>query len=395
MALSLAIILIAAFIINEIFIKLKLPGLLGMIILGIILGPYGYNIIDKQLLQISGDLRLIALIVILLRAGLGIKKEELNAVKKEVLKISCIPALLEGFTIALLSIKLLNFSFIQGGILGFIIAAVSPAVVVPKMLEFQQQKIGTDKKIPTLVVAGASVDDVFTITIFASFLSLYGGKNINIFQNIINIPISIILGISLGLIIGLILVYFFRGYSIRDTKKVLLIVSIAIIFNYFEKIVNSKFHIEIASLLGIMTIGFIILEKLPKVGARLSLKLNKVWIFAEIILFVLVGSQVDIKVALNSGIIGAIIIISGLLARWIGVYLSLLNTEFTFKEKIFMMIAYMPKATVQAAIGAIPLMNGVASGETILAIAVLAILLTAPAGAISIGYFGKKLLSHQ
>lgn len=395
MAFSLALILVLAFLINEIFIKIKLPGLLGMILLGILIGPYGFNKIDSNLLAISGDLRLIALIVILLRAGLGIKKNELNAVKKEVLKISCIPGLFEGFTIALCSMYFLNFSFIEGGILGFIIAAVSPAVIVPKMLEFQERKIGTDKKIPTIILAGASVDDVFAITIFSSFLGLYGGKSVNLIANILNIPISIVLGIGIGAVIGFILIKFFKNYSIRDTKKAILILSIAILFNSLEKYISGEFHIEIASLLGIMTIGFFILELLPSVGARLSAKFNKIWVFAEIILFVLVGAQVNIGVAIKSGGIGVLILLIGLIARGVGVYISLLGTNFSIKEKLFTIVAYMPKATVQAAIGAIPLMSGVASGEVILAIAVMSILLTAPAGAIFIDILGKKFLNKE
>ncbi|MGL4402667.1 MAG: cation:proton antiporter [Fusobacteriaceae bacterium] len=392
MALSLALILIAAFFINEILMKLKIPGLLGMIFLGVILGPYGYNIIDTNLLAISSDLRLIALIIILLRAGFGIKKSELNAVRSEVAKMSCIPGILEGFTVALASMKLLDFTFIQGGILGFIIAAVSPAVIVPKMLEFQSLKKGTEKKIPTIILAGASVDDVFAITIFTSFLALYGGKSVNILRNILSIPLSIVLGIGIGGGIGLILVKFFKRYRVRDTKKVMLLLATAILFHTMEKYIGKNYHVEIASLLGIMTIGFVILEMLPNVGSRLSMKFNKVWVFAEIILFVLVGAQVNIGVALHSGIDGIIILIFGLLARSLGVYLSLLGTDLNMKEKIFTMVAYMPKATVQAAIGAIPLSAGVASGETILAIAVLSILLTAPLGAASIDYFGKRFL---
>lgn len=392
MASSLAIILFFAFFINEILIKLKIPGLLGMILLGVILGPYGYNKIDENLLAISGDLRLIALIIILLRAGFGIKKAELNAVRREVVKMSCIPGILEGFTVALASMKLLDFTFIQGGILGFIIAAVSPAVIVPKMLEFQSLKRGTEKKIPTIILAGASVDDVFAITIFTSFLALYGGKSVNILRNILSIPLSIFLGIGIGGGIGFILVKFFKRYRMRDTKKVILLLALAILFHGMEKFISKNYHLEIASLLGIMTIGFVILEMLPNVGSRLSLKFNKAWVFAEIILFVLVGAQVNIGVALDSGMVGIMILFLGLLARSFGVYISLLGTDLNLKEKIFTMVAYMPKATVQAAIGAIPLSAGVASGEIILAIAVLAILLTAPLGAASIDYFGKRFL---
>lgn len=392
MAMSLALILFIGFFINEVLTKLKIPGLLGMILLGVVLGPYGYSFIDGNLLRISEDLRLIALIIILLRAGFGIKKSELNTVKSEVVKMSCIPGILEGITIAFVSMKLLNFTFIQGGILGFIIAAVSPAVIVPKMLEFQHLKKGTEKKIPTIILAGASVDDVFAITIFTSFLALYRGKNINVLKNILNIPLSIVCGIGIGAGIGFILVKFFKKYSVRDTKKLMLILALAILFNGFEKFLDKNYKIEIASLLGIMTIGFIILEMLPNLGSRLSIKLNKIWVFAEIILFVLVGAQVNMRVALDSGLEGLIILILGLLARSFGVYLSLLGTNLNLKEKIFTMVAYMPKATVQAAIGGIPLSLGVASGEVILAIGVLAILLTAPLGAASIDYFGKRFL---
>ncbi|MGL5963961.1 MAG: cation:proton antiporter [Fusobacteriaceae bacterium] len=392
MALSLALILFLAFFINEILVKLKIPGLLGMILLGMLLGPYGYNWINKDLLAISKDLRLIALIIILLRAGLGIKKDELNMVKSQVVKMSCIPGIFEGFAITFVSMKLLNFTFIQGGILGFIIAAVSPAVIVPKMLEFQSLKRGVEKKIPTIILAGASVDDVFAITIFTSFLALYGGGSANIFRNILGIPLSIFLGIAVGGGIGFILVKFFKHYQMRDTKKVILLLTLAILFNGLEKFISKKYHLEIASLLGIMTIGFVILEMLPNVGSKLSTKLNKAWVFAEIILFVLVGAQVNIAVALDSGITGIIIICLGLLARSFGVYLSLLGTNLNLKEKIFTMVAYTPKATVQAAIGAIPLGVGVASGEIILAISILAIILTAPLGAVSIDYFGKRFL---
>lgn len=393
MATSLALIILLGLVANVIFTKIKMPGLLGMLILGIIIGPKGLNWIQPELLSISGDFRKIALIVILLRAGFGISKEDLNRVGKTAIKLSCIPGLVEGFFIAFASVKFLGFSFIQGGMLGFIIAAVSPAVVVPQMISFMEKGLGTNKGIPTLILAGASIDDVFAITIFSTFLGLYSGSEVNIGIKLLGIPISILLGIGLGAIIGFILIKVFKKYHIRDTKKVLLILGAAILLTSLETLLKSK--VDIAALLGVMTIGFIILEKLPTVGKRLSIKLNKLWVFAEILLFVLVGAQVDVVVALNAGVLGILVILIGLVGRSIGVILSLLGTDLTWKERLFCVIAYVPKATVQAAIGGIPLSMGVASGDVILAIAVLSIIITAPLGAIGISTSSKRLLTVE
>lgn len=391
MALSLATIIILGLLQDKLFKRLGLPGLLGMLILGIIIGPYGIHIISDDMLRISSDLRRIALIIILLRAGLGIKKEMLNKVGISALKMSFIPGLLEGITIMFLASYVLGISKIESGMLAFIVAAVSPAVIVPQMLDFIQRKKGYVKAIPTLILAGASIDDVFAITLFTTFLGLYGGKNINIFTKILEIPLSIILGILLGIGIGLILITLFKKYRIRDTKKTLILIGIAIIFTNVEDALKNI--IPIASLVGVMTIGFILLEKYPKVANRLASKLNKVWVFAELLLFVLVGAQVNIYLALNSGMLGLLIIAVGLVARSIGVLISVTGTDFNWKEKLFCIIAYTPKATVQAAIGAVPLSAGVESGELILAIAVLSIIITAPLGAIGIKFSGKRWLS--
>lgn len=390
MATSLGIIIMLGLLANLIFTKIKLPGLLGMLILGVILGPYGLNLLEPSLLNASADFRKIALIIILLRAGIGISREDLNKVGKTAIKMSCIPGLVEGFFIAFASVKFLGFTFIQGGILGFILAAVSPAVVVPQMLNFMDRKIGTNKGIPTLILAGASIDDVFAITIFSTFLGLYSGSQVNIGIKLLGIPLSIILGIGAGAIIGFIMVRMFEKHHIRDTKKVLLIIGASILLTAIENLLKNK--IEIAGLLGVMTIGFIILEKMPEVGRRLSLKLNKIWIFAEILLFVLVGAQVNIGVALNAGAVGILVISIGLVGRSLGVLISVMGTNLNWKERLFCIIAYVPKATVQAAIGAIPLSLGVASGEVILAIAVLSILITAPVGAVAISSSSTKLL---
>lgn len=389
---SLGLIILLGLVVSKLFEKYKIPGLVGLLILGIVIGPYVMNLLHPNILKISGDLRKVSLIIILLRAGLGINKEDLKKVGAPALKMSCIPGLIEGFFIAFASVKLLNFSFIQGGILGFIIAAVSPAVVVPSMLNLIEKGVGTDKRIPTLILAGASIDDVFAITIFTAFLGLYSGININIGMELLNIPISIFLGVLCGIVLGFILVKLFKRSNIIDTRKGLLILSTSILLTELENILKSK--IEIASLLGVMTMGFVIAEKIPKVGRKMSVTFNRIWIFAEILLFVLVGAEVNIYVAINAGKIGAIILFIGLLGRSIGVMISLLGTNLNWKERMFCVISYMPKATVQAAIGGIPLSLGVQSGDIILAMAVLSILITAPLGAIGINFSAEKLLEE-
>lgn len=390
MASSLAIILLLGLPANKLFQKFRLPGLLGMLILGVVIGPYGFNLLGQDIINVSADLRKIALIIILLRAGLGISKEDLEKVGGTALKISCIPGLVEGFSIAFASVKILNFSLVQGGILGFIIAAVSPAVVVPSMLQLIEKGVGKEKSIPTLILAGASIDDVFAITIFSAFLGLYSGNHMNIGIKLLSIPVSILLGIGLGIIIGFILARLFKTYEIRDTKKVLLLLGIAILITELENLLKAK--VEIASLLGVMTIGFIIMERSPNVGKSLASKFNKIWVFAEILLFVLVGAQVNVSVAIDAGRSGMLIILIGLLGRSLGVLIATLNTDLNWKERLFCIIAYIPKATVQAAIGAVPLSLGVESGDVILAIAVLSILVTAPLGAIGINFSAEKLL---
>ncbi len=391
MALSLGIIVLLGLIFNKGFEKFKMPGLLGMLILGMLIGPYGFNFISREILNVSSELRKIALIVILLRAGLGIKKETLNKVGVPAMKMSCIPGLIEGFTILFTASYLLGITRIEAGILGFIIAAVSPAVIVPSMLNFIQRRKGEKKGIPTLILAGASIDDVFAITLFSTFLGLYGSHNINILRQVLDIPISIALGIALGVVVGMSIVVIFQNFHIRDTKKALILLGTAIVFTSIEDALKDV--IPIASLLGVMTIGFILLEKYPKVANRLAEKFNKIWVFSELLLFVLVGAQVNIYVALNSGLVGVLIIAVGLIGRSVGVLISLARTNLNWKERFFCVFAYIPKATVQAAIGAVPLAVGIPSGEIILAISVLSIIITAPLGAIAIKITGEKWLT--
>ncbi len=390
---SLGIIMLLGMLAHTVFSKLRLPGLLGMLLLGILIGPYGLNWLDPMIMEVAGDLRRLALIVILLRAGLGISKDKLSSVGGAAVRLGFLPGIFEGFAVAFISTKLLGFSFIEGGILGFIIAAVSPAVVVPLMLQFSHDKLGTGKNIPTLILAGASLDDIFAITIFSTFLGLYSGNHVNIGIQLAGIPISIILGIILGAVIGYALVFIFKKYHIRDTKKVMFIMGVAILLTSLEDMLEGT--VEIAALLGVMTIGFIILELRPKTAHRLSAKFNKIWVLAEIILFVLVGAEVNTTLALNAGLAGLGIIAFGLIARSIGTYLSVLGTNLNMKERLFCVISYTPKATVQAAIGAVPLSYGVKSGELILAMAVLSIVITAPLGAIAMQYASTRLLEKE
>lgn len=390
---SLGIIMLLGMLAHMLFTRMKLPGLLGMLLLGILIGPYGLDWLDPMLMEVAGDLRRLALIVILLRAGLGISKDKLASVGSAAVRMGFIPGIFEGFTVALVSTKLLGFSFIEGGILGFIIAAVSPAVVVPLMLQFSHDKLGTNKNIPTLILAGASLDDIFAITIFSTFLGLYSGNHMNIGIQLAGIPISIILGILSGAIIGYILVVVFKKYHIRDTKKVMVIMGVAILLTSLEDLLEGT--VEIAALLGVMTIGFIILELRPKVAHRLSAKFNKIWVLAEIILFVLVGAEVNTALAIDAGFVGIAIIATGLIARSVGTWISVMGTDLNWKERIFCVISYTPKATVQAAIGAVPLSYGVASGDLILAMAVLSIIITAPLGAIAMQFSSTRLLEKE
>lgn len=393
MIISLAFITILGLIVDALFKKIKLPGLLGMILLGIALGPFGFNILSEDLLFVSDDLRKLALIIILIRAGLGIHKEALKKVGTSAIKMSFFPGLLEGFTLAFLSTWLFGLPFIEAAILGFIIAAVSPAVIVPQMLRLIDKEIGAKQGGPTLILAGASIDDVFAITMFSSFVGLYTGSNQNIALQILGIPISILLGVGMGILFGIILILVYQNFQMRDTKKVLILIGLAILLTAFESWVQDR--VNIAGLLGVMTMGFVLMEKRSEISHRMASKLNSIWVLAEIVLFVLVGAQVNIFIALDAGFLGILFITMGLFARSIGVVLATWGSHFNWKERLFFIIAYLPKATVQAAIGGIPLSLGIVSGDLILALAVLSILFTAPLGAIGIEKTAHHLLENQ
>lgn len=402
MLFSFAFFILIAIGLSKLFEKLRLPGLLGMILTGIILGEYSKNyivntlkldflepfFISDKILSISSDLRLCALIVILIRAGLGIDRESLKKIGNVALKMACIPCLFEGFTIMMVTHLLLGFPLPICGTLGFIIAAVSPAVVVPEMLSLKEKNLGKEREIPTLILAGASIDDIFAITLFSSFLSLSLGKNVNIYKEFLKIPLSIIIGIVLGGVLGVILVNFFKKYHIRDTRKAIIFLMVGITFHQLETL--NIF--PIASLLGIMTMGFIILEKYPILAKRLSTKFNKIWVFSEIILFVLIGAAVNIEVIFSSSSVGVIIVFIGLIGRMLGVGVSLFGSNLNKKERLFCGLSYIPKATVQAAISGIPLAMGVPHGEILLAIGVLSIIISVPMGVIGIRIGQTRLL---
>lgn len=377
---------------DYLFRKVKLPGLIGMLFMGVITGPYILDILYPEMMAVSGEFRKIALIVILLRAGFELRRDQLHKVGRAAVIISMVPAVFEIAGIMLVAPMLLNMSLLDAAILGSILAAVSPAVVVPLMINFMDQGRGSKKGIPTLILGASSLDDVFVIVIFTSLLGMYGGHETSLLAKIAEIPVSIVLGILMGLLSGYLLYILFTRYDWRPPKRTLLVLGVGMFLTWLETSLEGI--IPLASLLSVMAIGFIILEKSESIAHIISMKLKKIWVFAELLLFILVGAQVNIHVALDAGLAGIAVIITGLIFRSIGTYASLFGTHFTWQEKIFCIISYIPKATVQAAIGAVPLSVGVASGELILAVAVLSIIITAPLGAVGIVFWGEKVLDR-
>ena len=392
MAASIALIIVLGLTADLLFRKFKLPGLVGMLIVGALIGPHILDLISPEMMGVSADFRMIALIVILLRAGFELHRDTLNRVGKAAIILSCVPAVFEIAAIVLVAPMFLEISYTEAAILGSILAAVSPAVVVPLMINFMDRGRGSKKGIPTLILGASAVDDVFVIVLFSIFLDMYGPGDVNIWAKLADIPVSIGLGAAVGLLAGYILYRLFSRFDWRPPKRTLIVLGISIGLVWMEETVEE--WVPIASLLGVMAIGFIILEKSEPIAHIISQKLKKLWIAAELLLFVLVGSQVDIDVAWDAGLAGTAIIFIGLIARSIGTYLSLFGTNLNRNEKLFSVVAYIPKATVQAAIGAVPLAAGVAAGEEILAIAVLSILITAPLGAIGIMVIGERVLDY-
>ena len=387
---SIAIILLFGLLVGWIFSKMKLPSLLGMIIVGIVLSPHCLNLVDDSILTISGDLRQIALVIILTRAGLSLNFSDLKKVGRPAILMCFVPACIEMMGTIIFAPLLLGVSILDAAIIGSVMAAVSPAVVVPRMIKLIEDGYGTDKSIPQLILAGASVDDVFVIVVFTALTTLASTGEISAI-NFIQIPTSILLGVLLGGVVGTILVWFFRRFHIRDSVKVLIILSVSFLLlelqNRLEGIV------PVSGLLAIMSVGIIINQKYDVLAKRLSVKYNKLWLGAEIFLFVLVGIAVDLKYALAAGIVVILLVILALVFRMMGVAISLVKTKLNKKERLFCAVAYTPKATVQAALGTVPLVMGLSCGEIVLTVAVISILITAPFGAICIDNLYKKLLS--
>ena len=389
---SIAIILLFGLLVGWIFSKMKLPSLLGMIIVGIVLSPHCLNLVDDSILTISGDLRQIALVIILTRAGLSLNFSDLKKVGRPAILMCFVPACIEMMGTIIFAPLLLGVSILDAAIIGSVIAAVSPAVVVPRMIKLIEDGYGTDKSIPQLILAGASVDDVFVIVVFTALTTLASTGEVSAIS-FIQIPTSILLGVLLGGVLGTILVWFFRRFHIRDSVKVLIILSVSFLLlelqNRLEGIV------PVSGLLAIMSVGVIINQKYDVLAKRLSVKYNKLWLGAEIFLFVLVGIAVDLKYALEAGVVVILLVSLALVFRMMGVAISLVKTKLNKKERLFCAVAYTPKATVQAALGTVPLAMGLPCGEIVLAVAVISILLTAPFGAICVDNLYKKLLSKQ
>lgn len=398
MAMSLAEIIVLCLLVDWGFRRFKIPGLVGMLMIGAILGPSVLDSIAPSLLEVGTDLRMIALIVILLRAGFELSRDTLNRVGKQALLLSFIPAAFEALTVTVLGPRFLGLSTMESAILGCVLGAVSPAVVVPLMVRFIKEKRGTDKGIPTLVLAAASIDDVTVIVAYSVLIGIYSGNKVNILWKVAGIPISIVTGIAVGLICGILLYRLFDRFNPRATKRTLAILGISILLVNFGNVLEAK-DIPFAALLAVMAIGFIILEKREHMAHELSAKLGKIWVFSEIILFSMVGAQVNFQAAAAAGFRGAALILIALAVRSVGTFLCTFGAGFSLKEKLFIVISYLPKATVQAAIGSAPLMvmasRGMptAPGQTILAMAVMSIILTAPLGAWAIAWAGRNLLT--
>ena len=386
---SIALILLSGLFFSFIFTKMKLPGLLGMILVGITLGPHAMNLIDTSILNISADLRQIALVIILTRAGLSLNLTDLKKIGRPAVLMCFVPALVEMVGTIIFAPMLLGITHLEAAIMGSVIAAVSPAVVVPRMIKLIDEGYGKDKSIPQLILAGASVDDVFVIVVF-TVLTAFASTGEITGTSFLQIPLSIILGFLLGVIVGLCLVSFFRKVHIRDSVKVMIILSISFLLLELENRLEGI--IPVSGLLAIMSMGITLNQKYDVLSKRISIKYNKLWLCAEVFLFVLVGIAVDIKYAFAAGAASVVVVMLALVFRMTGVFLSLVKTDLNKKERLFCMLSYTPKATVQAAIGTIPLAMGLDCGSIVLTVAVISILITAPFGAICIDKLYKSML---
>lgn len=389
MLVSIIVILFAGLAAKKLFEHMKLPGLVGLVFAGILAGPSALNLLEPEFLALSTQIRLLALIIILLRAGLGLDRQTLRRIGAAAVKMSVIPGLFEGLAVMFLAKGLFGFSWVQGGLLGFILAAVSPAVVVPSMLELKDRGLGVDKDVPTLILAGAAADDVLAITVFSVFLGLAtGGTTGSFVIAFAMIPVEIVGGIVLGLAAGLVLVRLFDSVQLQRTEELAVITGAGIVVTLAGQ------ALSLAGLLAVMSMGFLLLEKGKEHAARLEDSLNKLWLLAQLFLFVLIGASVNVRLVWQAGTLGFIAIAGGLFFRSLGVFAATWRSGLSRKERLFCAVAYLPKATVQAAIGGLPLAAGVAGGEIMLAIAVLSIVTTAPLGALAIKKLAPCLLSR-
>lgn len=399
MAVNLAELILIGLGADWLFRKCRLPGLIGMLLLGMLAGPCVFNGLAPELLAISKDLRLIALIVILLRAGFELSRDSLIQAGWRTIALACVPGILEGAAVTLLGPHFLPLSTLESALLGFILAAVSPAVVVPLMIRLIEERRGAKKAIPTMVLAAASLDDVFAITIFTILLGLYGGDGARVAEALAGVPISIGLGIGVGLATGWVLLRLFETFNPRATKRTLIVLGVSILWVRVQQLLEGR--VPFAALLAVMALGFMILQKREGMAHELSSKLGKVWVFASILLFTLVGAQVDLSLALRAGAAGIGLIVCGLLVRASGVLLCLSGSSLTPGERLFVVVSYLPKATVQAAIGSVPLAlmtqlgRDPEPGQIILAVAVMSILLSAPVGAVLSAWAGRRFLAIE
>lgn len=395
---SLGLIFLLGLLMAAICQKIHLPRIIGMLFTGIILGPYVLNLLDVSILNISSQLRQIALIIILLKAGLSLDLKDLKKVGRSAVMLSCVPATCELLAFVIFAPMILNISRMDAAVMGAVLAAVSPAVVVPRMVHLMENGYGTEKSIPQMILAGASCDDIYVIVLFSTFVGMAQGGHVNALD-FANIPVSILTGVLFGALVGWLLGQLFellyrKGSYVRNSMKVIIIMGLAFLLMALETMLKEM--VAFSGLLAVVSMACALKMQTPKeVAGRLSAKFGKLWLAAEVVLFVLVGAAVDIRYTMEAGLAAVGMILLALVFRSVGVALCLLGTELGKKERLFCMIAYLPKATVQAAIGSVPLSMGLSCGKIVLSVAVLAILITAPLGALGMDATYRKLLENN
>lgn len=395
---SLAFVFLAGLAAAAVCSAIKLPRIIGMLLVGIVLGPHILNVLDDSILSISSELRQMALIIILLKAGLSLDLSDLRQVGRPAVLLSCLPATCELAGYILLAPYLLGVNRIEAAVMGAVLAAVSPAVVVPRMVFLMENRWGTDKSIPQMLLAGASCDDIYVIVLFTTFTGIAQGGNAKA-ADFLNIPVSVVLGIAVGAAAGYALSRFFeaafaRNHMVRGSVKIIIVLSVSFLLVALETVLKGK--IALSGLLAVTSMACMLARKTTgEVRARLSEKFGKLWIAAELILFVLVGAAVDIRYVSETGLAAVLMVFAALIFRAAGVVLCLAGTKLSRRERLFCVIAYLPKATVQAAIGSVPLAMGLPCGKIVLSVAVLAILITAPLGALGMDAAYRKLLKYE